>query len=45
MTTYHHYMLVLKLLLSACFFYLGACLLGSAMHNQHRLNELKYFRR
>ena len=44
MTTYHHYMLVLKLLLSACFFQLGSRLMGSAMHNQRRLNQINFKR-
>jgi hypothetical protein len=45
MTTYHHYMLVLKLVLSAGLFAASAWLLGSAVHNQDRLNQLRYFRR
>jgi hypothetical protein len=45
MKTYHHCMLVLKLLLSACLFTAASWLLGSAVHNQLRLNQLRYFKR
>lgn len=44
MKTYHHYMLVLKLLLSALMFTAGSWLLGSALHNQARLNEINFRR-
>lgn len=44
MKTYHHNMLVLKLLLSAVMFKLGSALLGSAAYNQRRLNELNFRR-
>ena len=44
MKSYHHYMLVLKLLLSAILFKLASYMLGSAHYNQRKLNEYNFTR-